>query len=72
MTDIRSLSFQSKKFISMLLTVKLKSCFTVKCNRLEGVKIENLALYQVNFRPIVRAYMQRLGLIELINQLVLA
>ena len=42
----------------------------MKCDQLEEGKIENLALHQVDFRPIVRAYMQRLSLVELINQLV--
>lgn len=32
--------------------------------------VENLTLNQVDFRPIIRAYIQRLGLVELINQLV--
>ena len=42
----------------------------MKCDQIEETKLENLALSQVDFRPIVRAYMQRLGLVELINQLV--
>lgn len=42
----------------------------MKCDQLQETQIENLTLSQVDFRPIVRAYMQRLGLVELINQLV--
>ena len=37
---------------------------------LDDAMVENLTLNQVDFRPIIRAYMQRLGLVELINQLV--
>ena len=37
---------------------------------LDCVLVENLALNQVDFSPIIRAYMQRLGLVDLINQLV--
>ena len=42
----------------------------MNCDQLDNGVVENLALHQVDFRPIVRAYMQRLGLVELINQLV--
>lgn len=39
-------------------------------NLLDCAMVENLTLNRVDFRPIIRAYMQRLGLVELINQLV--
>ena len=37
---------------------------------LNNAMVENLTLNQVDFRPVIRAYMQRLSLVELINQLV--
>ena len=42
----------------------------MKCEELTSQMIEALDISQVNFRPIIRAYMQRLGLVELINELV--
>ena len=54
----------------MPFTVKPRRFFAVNCDQLDNGVVENLALHQVDFRPIVRAYMQRLGLVELINQLV--
>ena len=70
MIGIQTLNFQSKKFISIASTARLRSYFAVKCDQLEEAQIENIALSQVDFGPIVRAYMQRLGLVELLNQLV--